>query len=411
MPKFAYKAVGMAGQDLAGELEAADQASAVRELASRGTCVTEITEAQARIAGLLWSRGRSEKVRVGTKQVAFLTRQLAVSLGAGLPLMAALDVMGQELEHRPSRQLLKELAEGVQHGASLSDTLSEYPQIFSPMYVRLVKVGETGGVLDQVLTQLADLLERQNELRDRVKTASIYPSILLLVGIVSVVIIVSFIVPRIIDSIGAESFLLPWPTRVLMGLSDFIGGYWWAIIGVGVTAVVVWRQAVLRGPGRVWWDRTKLGIPILGRLIRQVESSRFARSLGILVQGGVTITEGMSVVRDLIQNAVMRRAVHELAESIQSGQSIAAPLQRSGQFPPLLVQMVRVGENTGRLDEMLLRSANVHESEARVTLDRFVTVLPVLMILVLACIIGFIVAGLVLAIVEFQTTGVGALGG
>lgn len=407
MPTFAYKALSAQGEEVAAELEAADRTAAVRELAARGVSVTEIRPAGGR--GGLLAGGSDAPLRVRPKQLANLTRQLAVSLDAGLPLMAALDVMGQELDHAPSRELLKRLGQRVQQGANLSDALAEHPRVFGSMFVRLVRVGETGGMLETVLAQLADMLERQVGLRERVKSASIYPAILLLVGAISVVIIVSVIFPRIIASLGAETFMLPWPTRALLAISDLIGAHGILLLIALAVAAGAWRQLVLRGTGRPWWDGVKLRVPILGRLVRQLEAARFARSLGILAKGGVTITEALRVVHDTIQNSVLRAAVHSLAESIKSGESIARPLQRCGLFPPLLVQMVRVGENTGRLDEMLLRAADVHESEARVTLDRLVSVLPVLMILVLACVIGFIVAGLVLAIVEFQTTGFGAL--
>jgi general secretion pathway protein F len=411
MPTFAYKALGAQGQEIAAELQAADRAAAVRELAARGVCVTDIRESGRRVVSLLRRGEPGQRLRVRPKRLAILTRQLAVSLEAGLPLMTALAVMGQELDHAPSRELLKRLSQRVQQGASLSEALAEHPGVFHPTYIRLVQVGETGGVLESMLSQLADMLERQVALRERVKSASIYPAILLLVGIVSVVIIVTTIVPRIIESIATENFLLPWPTRVLMSVSDLVGAYWWllvACVGGGVLAV---RPLLKRTGARRRWDALKLRIPILGRLIRQSEAARFARSLGILARGGVSITEALAVVRDTVQNVAMHDAVHQLSESIKAGESIARPLQRSGLFPPLLIQMVRVGENTGRLDEMLLRSADVHESEAKATLDRLVSVLPVLMILALASVIGFIVAGLVLAIVEFQTTGFGTLGG
>lgn len=408
MPNYAYTAVSTIGQSVSGELEAADRAAALRELIGRGIHVIDIDERAAGGLSALMRPGQS-RLRMRPRQLAAMTRQLATSLEAGLPLMTALEVMGRELESPTARTLLEDLARRVQQGASLSDALAEHPGVFEPMYVRLVCVGEAGGMLDTVLGQLADLLERRTELRERIKTASIYPGIVLLLGIVSVAIIVGFIVPRIIGSLATDTFLLPWPTRVMMGISDLMAAWWWAILLVVGLAVVGFRQIVLRGPGREAWDGFKLRVPILGRLIRQLEAARFARCLGMLAQGGVTLTEAMAVVRDTIQNTVMRKAIHGLGESIQAGESIASPLHRTGLMPPLLVQMVRVGENTGRLDEMLLRAAGVHESQARVTLDRLVGVLPVLMILALACVIGFIVAGLVLAIVEFQTTGVGAL--
>jgi len=409
MATFAYKAVAVDGRDVHGELDAPDRPSAVRELAARGVCVTDLREGRAHGLSLAPSNGRRKRLRIRPKQVAVFTRQLAVSLEAGLPLLTVLNVMGQELEYAPSRELLSRLSQRVQQGASLSDALAEHPDVFTPMYVRLVKVGEVGGPLESVLAQIADMLDRQVDLRERVKSASIYPAILLLLGTVSVAIIVTIIVPRIVESVAVDPSMLPWPTRVLLGLSGFVRQWWWLLLAGTIGVVVGWRRLVLRGFGRQWWDAAQLRIPLLRRLIRQIEAARFSRSLGILARGGVPITEALPVVRDTIQNTVIRDALYDVAESIKAGEPIARPLQRSGMFPPLLVQMIRVGENTGQLDEMLLRSAQIHESEARVSLDRVVNVLPVLMILVLACIIGFIVAGLVLAIVEFQTTGFGAL--
>jgi type II secretory pathway component PulF len=403
MGRFVYKAVDARGQELAGELESANRVAALRELVGRGAFVKQIDELKEGERVFHHEGTTSNKLRVRAKHLATLTRQMAISLEAGLPLMTSLEVIGRELDHGPSRALLAELGKKVSQGVSLSEAMAQYPAIFSPMYVRLVKVGETGGVLDQMLSQLADVLERQLELRERVKTASIYPAVLLVVGIVSVVIIVTVIVPRIVESLGVQTVQLPWPTRVLMGVSEGMGSYWWLALAVIGGAIVGWREMVLKGPGRAWWDQAKLRMPILGRLITQMETARFSHCLGILVHGGMTITESLAVTCETVQNRVIRGALFELAKSIQSGESIATPLGRSGLFPPLLVQMVRMGENTGRLDEMLLRSAKIHETEARVTLDRFVNVLPVLMILVLAILIGFIVAGLVLAIVEFQT--------
>jgi len=410
MPTFAYKALTTTGEEIAADVEAADQAAAVRELLARGACVTDIRPAEGAFGGLLPGVTTAGRSRLRPKQLANLTRQLAITLDAGLPLMTALEVMGQELDQTAARELLRRLRLRVQQGGSLSEALAEHPDVFPPLYVRLVRVGETGGVLDAVLRQLADTLEQQAALRERVRSAAIYPAILLAVGVASVVIIVTVIVPRIIAALGTEPYLLPWPTRMLLAASGFIGKWWWLLGLGGVAAVVLWRQAVQRGPARRGWDALRLRLPLLGRLTQRMEAARFARNLGILTHAGVTITEALAVVQETVQNLLMRSAVQRVAESIKTGESIAQPLQRSALFPSLLIQMVRVGENTGRLDELLLRAADVHDAEATITLDRLVNVLPVLLILVLAGLIGFIVAGLVLAIVEFQTTGFGALG-
>ncbi|MEP0843431.1 MAG: type II secretion system F family protein, partial [Phycisphaerae bacterium] len=313
MPRFAYKAVTGVGEDVAGELEAPDRPAALRELVQRGVHVLEIGEKSPR-RGLFGERllEGARATRLRPRQLAGITRQLATALEAGLPLLTALDVMCRELDHAPSRELLRHVAVRVQQGASLSDALEDYPRVFEPMYVRLVRVGETGGMLDAVLGQLADLLERRIELRERVKTASIYPAIVLLLGLASVVVIVAFIVPRIMESIGVEGFLLPWPTRVLLAASGAVQRHWPGLLIALIAAAAAWRQGVLYGPGRDWWDRTKLGVPILGRLIRQLEAARFARSLGMLARGGVTLTEALPVVGETLQNATLREAVRQV---------------------------------------------------------------------------------------------------
>jgi len=228
MVRFVYKAVDANGREIGGELESLNRVSALRELTAQGTFVKNISEVKEETFSIFHKREQDGgRLRVRPKHLANLTRQLAISLEAGLTLMTAMQAIGEELDHKPSRELLVRLEKRVQQGGSFSEALADYPTIFSPMYIRLVKVGETGGALDVILSQLADILERQLELKERVKTASIYPAVLMMVGIVSVVIIVTAIVPRIVASLGTETFLLPLPTRMLMGMSNFIGSFWW----------------------------------------------------------------------------------------------------------------------------------------------------------------------------------------
>ena len=267
-----------------GFFKASNRVSALQELAARGTFVTQIAEKRERVFSFFQKSDQPEKIHVRPKHIAVLTRQLATSLEAGLPLMTALEVIGKELDHKPSRELLKKLSERVQQGDSLSDARTT--QRFSARCILGWSRSANPAGCSTQFSQLADMLDRQIELRERIKTASIYPCVLLLVGIASVVIIVSVIVPRIVGSLGTETFLLPWPTRLLMGLSDFLRNFWWLLLVLLAGVVVGWRQMVLRGPGRLWWDKVKLRIPILGRLITQIEASRFSRSLGFLSRPG-----------------------------------------------------------------------------------------------------------------------------
>jgi len=338
-----------------------------------------------------------------------VTNQLSTALRAGLPLLNGLEIIGDQQHKAVMRGLLTKLAKSVRSGQSLSEAMAEHEEIFSPLYLSMIRVGETGGILEQTSTQLADILGRDEKVKTSMKNASAYPIFVLGLGFVSVVVIITWILPRILATISGGLAMLPWPTRVLMGISAFTRGalttfQGWLFIAAVVAGLYYLRRWT-KSAGRVRWDAFKLRLPVLGSVLRTIAVGRFARTLGALTKGGVTILEALGVVRDTLGNELLAREIDGVAEKVKAGTSLAGPLETSGYFPPLLVQIVSIGEQTGRLDELLLNAADTFDSEADAAITRFMAIFPAVLILLLALVIAFIIAATLLPIVIMELGG------
>jgi type II secretory pathway component PulF len=408
--QFEYQAVDEAGGRISGTVVAADRRSAVSSLAQKGQFVTSLSprkQEQKENAADLTASEHIKQLRIGTgrvssKDMVAMTGQLSVAVQAGLPLLDCLRVIEKQTHKPAMKYLLGELSNSVSSGSSLSEAMSQHKKIFKPLYLAMVRVGETGGILEQTMGQLAELLKREEKIKSDIKTASAYPLIVLAVGIISVIIIITKILPKIVGAISETGAALPLPTKVLMGLSEFIASYWFLmLIGVILTVVVLLKW-ISTPSGRFNWDRFKLKIPILGAVQRAIAIGRFTRTLGSLSKGGITILEALQVVRDTLGNELLAREIDNVKQKVKTGEPLAEPLERSGYFPPLLVQIVSVGEQTGKLDELLLNASETFDSEADAAIARFMAVLPALLVLLLAAVIGFIVAGALLPIVAMQ---------
>ncbi len=420
MSQFTYKAVDRAGARVAGSVEAADRRSAVAALAQRGHFVTDLMHEAHRgeksgdgtSSAQSWSALPSLSGRVSGKDVLAMTTQLSTAVRAGLPLLNCLELLRKQQRKSATKRLFDHLVQAVNSGQSLSEAMAEHPNVFGPLYLSMIRVGETGGLLEQTSAQLAGILSREEKIKTNMKNASAYPIFVMAMGLISAVIIVTRILPGILSTVDAGAAAMPLPTRVLMGISDFLralgtsmGG--WIVLGalgLGVYSARRWVKTT----GRLEWDAFKLRIPVLGAVLRTIAVGRFARTLGALTQGGVTILEALAVVRDTLGNEMLARRIDEVAEKVKRGESLAAPLEESGCFPPLLVQVVAIGEQTGRLDEMLLSAADTLDTDADAAISRFMAVFPAALILVLALVIGFIIAAALLPIM-MMSLGAGAV--
>ncbi len=417
MSQFTYKAVDRAGAHVAGVVDAADRRSAVATLTGQGHFVTELIEkGQAHAQAVAGGAGLQLPAlphwggrRVSSKDVYAMTTQLSTAVRAGLPLLNCLELLRKQQRKPGMRRMFEHLTKAVSGGMSLSEAMGVHKEVFSPLYLSMIRVGETGGILEQTSQQLAMILGREEKVKANMKTASAYPIFLLGLGMASATLIVTVMLPRILATIDTSVAAMPAPTRILMGISaslrtlfTSVGG-WVVLIALvaGIIALRRWTKTV----GRVQWDAFRLKIPILGPVLQTIAVGRFARTLGALTKGGVTILEALAVVRDTLGNEVLARQIDDVAEKVKRGDSLADPLERSGYFPPLLIQIVAIGEQTGKLDELLLNAADTFDTDADAAINRFMAIFPAVLILLLAVVIGFIIAAALLPIV---TMSVGA---
>ncbi len=419
MGQFSYKAVDQAGGHVAGVIEAADRRNAVATLAARGHFVTELMERMEGRAAVAASAPVLEMPRlprlggrVSSKDVLAMTTQLSTAVRAGLPLLNCLELIRKQQRKPAMKNMFERLTKSVSSGKALSEAMEEHKKVFSPLYLSMIRVGETGGILEQTSAQLAMILGREEKIKTNMKNASAYPIFLLVIGMISAGLIVTVILPKILSTIDVGVAAMPLPTRMLMAASHFTSalfttfGGWLALLGLmaGLCAFWKWTRTV----GRRQWDAFKLGIPVLGSVLRTIAIGRFARTLGALTQGGVTILEALAVVRDTLGNEILAREIDTVAEKVKRGDSLADPLEQSGCFPPLLVQIVAIGEQTGKLDELLLNAAETFDTDADAAISRFMAIFPAVLILLLAVVIGFIIAAALLPIV-MMSMGAGAV--
>jgi type II secretory pathway component PulF len=418
--QFSYKAVNQAGEHIAGTIEAPDRRSVVASLADKGQFVIELAEevqAPSVSGGEKATLNLARFVRFGSrritgKDILAMTSQLGTALRAGLPLLNALEIIRDQQHKVAMREMLGELARSVSSGQSLSEAMAGYGKIFSPLYLSMIRVGETGGILEQTTAQLAQVLGRDEKVKTSMKNASAYPIFVLSLGLISAVVVITWILPSVLETIKEGVAVLPWPTRVLDALSNFTirvftTPYGWVAIAV-MAAGLYYLRRWMKYKGRIKWDAFKLKVPVLGSVLRTIAVGRFTRTLGALTKGGVTILEALGVVRDTLGNELLAREIDEVAEKVKAGTSLAGPLDSSGHFPPLLVQIVSIGEQTGKLDELLLNAADTFDAEADSAIARFIAIFPAVLILLLALVIGFIIAATLLPIVMMEL-GAGVL--
>ena len=406
MPSFHYSALDTNGQAMTGRVDAPGRAEAITVLAQRDIYVTDIDTTEKKLSASPAPFKLSFSRRVPLRLKAGMLRQLATALQAGLPLLSALRVVQQQAENQALQSMVTDLADSVQSGESLSQAMEKRPRDFSALESSMVRVGETAGVLDEVMTYLCDFAEHDVEIREKIRSAAAYPLFVLGLAAISVIIIVTFILPGVIASIteSVGQTALPLPTRILMGFSDFLRYFGWLILialGLGIWAFRLW---LAKPEGRLAFDSFKLRIPVLGTALRQIAVARFARTLGTLSKSGIQILDALRVLRDTLGNEALARKIDQAAAGITQGQSIAEPLAQTGEFPPLLIQVIAMGEQTGKLDQLLLQTADAYEKETSAAIGRVMTILPAIFIVFLALLVAFILAAVLLPIIDMTSS-------
>ncbi len=401
MTVFSYRAADRRGQTIDGVMEAPD-ARAVVERLQRDAYFPIAIDAQdqrRRLLGLAWPEaGRG---RVAGRDLVSLTQQLATLIEAGLPLDRALAIQAELAPTPRLRAIMGDVLRSVQGGSSFADALGKHhPRPFSRLYINMVRAGEKGGVLETTLRRLAGFLEESQEFRDAVVSALIYPVLLTGVGAAAVVFLMAFVIPRfavIFSDLGAT---IPLPTLILLEASGAIQGYWWLLALLAGGGVLASRMVLATPRGRLGADRLLLRLPVAGEVIVKTEVARFTRILGTLLRSGVAMIPALAVVKDMLGNQVLARAVEGLGEGARRGAGLAQPMAEAGAFPPLAVHMVRVGEETGRLEETLLQVAASLEADTRKLVKRLIALAEPCIILVMGLVVGCIVVAMLLAILS-----------
>ena len=401
MPFFAYQGRTTQGST-AGEIEAPDRTAAVAELRRKAILVTQIKEkagGPARAGGV----GGRFGGKVKDKEMAIFTRQFSTMVDAGLPLVQCLTILAEQSESKTLRTVTSRVAGSVEAGSTLADALRRHPKTFDELYVNLVEVGEAGGILDTVLQRLSVYIEKAAALKRKVKSAMIYPLTIVGVAFIVVIFMLTFVIPtfaKMFISMGAD---LPLPTLIVINLSNFATRFWWLIIGAAIGIVVGIRAYYKTEGGRSLIDALVLKLPVFGTLIRKVAVARFTRTLGTLVSSGVPILEGLRITARTAGNRVVEHAVLETRASVTAGKTLAEPLKASTVFPPMVVQMISVGEQTGALDAMLNKIADFYDDEVDTAVTALTALLEPMMIVFLGVVIGGLVIAMYLPIFRLVT--------
>ncbi|PYM91552.1 MAG: type II secretion system protein GspF [Candidatus Rokuibacteriota bacterium] len=394
MPVFVYRAADRRGQTIDGVMEAPDARAVIERLQRDAYFPIRVAPHAER--GGWFSFGGS---RVSQRDLLAFTQQLATLFEAGLPLDRGLSIL-EELAPNPRvKAIVTDLLLSVRGGASLSEALGKHhPRPFSRLYINMVRAGERGGVLEVTLRRLAEFLEARSAFADAVRTAVAYPIFLVAVGIGAVVFLMTFVIPRFATIFADLGQAMPLPTQILLWVSAGVQGYWWAGVLLILGALLGWRVWTGTPQGRVRWDQTMLGLPLVGPLFMKIETARFARTLGTMLKSGVPVMGALAVVGDTITNLAIGQAVERVADGVKRGGTLAAGMQAEGQFPTLAIHMVRVGEETGRLEEMLLKVAETFEVDVDNELKRVLGLLQPVIILGMGVLVAFIVVAMMLAI-------------
>jgi len=399
MAEFVYKATTLNGQVVEGSMEGHDEKAVVRSLHQLGYIPVRVTAAGESGGGPRFS---FLPQRVGMSQVLAFSQELSTLVSAGLPIDRSLQILGSLTKNPRLKGVVQDTLTRIREGSSLAEALGNHPRIFSKLFVNMVKAGESGGFLEVILSRLVKYLQSAKEIRDFLVSVMIYPLILTAVSGASIVILVTFVIPRFAKIFADMGQAIPLPTQIILSVSQMVRSYWWVLGGALFLGWYGFRMYIRSAEGKVSWDRFKLRLVIIGGLVRQIETARFSRTLGTLLQSGVPILQAVQIVRETASNEVVGKSISDVHAGLKQGGGISKTLQGSKVFPPLAVHMITVGEETGKLDEMLIKIAENYEVSLQVSLKRFFSLLEPAIIMVMGLIVVFIILSMMLPIISIN---------
>ena len=402
MATFFFRAVASDGKVRSGRLTGDNEKLIARELRQQGLIPVYVGVApkETSFEIKLPSFGK------GRRDVLFFTQELATLLTAGVPLDRALSITGELTERPAFRFIVLDILRVLKGGKSLAESLATHPEYFSELYVNMVRAGEASGAVAVIFERLADFERSRDDLRNYIVSSMIYPALLAMVGLGSILILLTFVVPRFAAVFSDSHLKIPVPTKMMLEASAFIQAYWWIGVAALVASIVLWTTYTRTVAGRLWWDGARLKIPMLGETLLKAETARFARAMATLVANTVPLVQSIAIAAATLNNKIISGALEGVAQGVKRGEGIAAPVRKSGVFPPLASHLLMVGEETGRLDQMFARMADIYENDTRASIKRFTAIFEPLVILVMGVMVGALILSMLLAITSINDVAV-----
>lgn len=401
MPVFEYRGIDKSGKTVRGIVDSENQRTARLKLKRDGVFITDLSNKQ-RTQTKKQTQKNAAASKVNVEDLSMMTRQLATLIRANVPLVESLSAVSEQVENPALKEAVADLRNQVNEGMQLHKSMRKYPKIFNNIYVSMVEAGEMSGTLDIILLRLAEFTEAQNELNAKVKSAMMYPVIMMLFTMGMLFILFIFVIPKVTQVFEDADKKLPWFSEVIINLSGVMVNYWHVILVVMAALVISFRSWKATPAGSDRWDEIVLKLPVVGKMARLIAVSRFTRTLSTLLAGGVPMLQSMDIVRHVVANAVLAKAVDQARENISEGESIAGPLKKSGEFPPLVLTMISIGEKTGDLENMLTQVSDAYDFQVKNSISGLTSLLEPVMIVAMGLVIGVIVFAIMMPIIEMS---------
>ena len=403
MAIFEYKGMNQMGKNVRGTVDADSLRSAQNKLKRDGIFIVDIKNKKK--SGKKGKKGPSVSGRASTEDLSMMTRQLATLLKANIPLVDTLGAVAEQVENPALSEALSDIKNQVNEGSALYKALAKYPRFFNKIFISMCEAGEMSGTLDVILIRLAEFAEAQDELNKKIKSAMLYPVIMLFFTFAMLMGLFVYVIPKITTIFEQADMQLPWYSKVVIDFSGFLVSYWHLVIIAGIGSFFLFQMWKRTPSGAEQWDRIVLKLPIVGKLARMIAVSRFTRTLSTLLTGGVPMLQAMDIVKNVVNNAVLTQAIENARDNISEGESIAGPLKKSGQFPPIVIHMINIGEKTGDLENMLSQVSDSYDFQVKTQVEGLTSLLEPLLIVVMGIVIGIIVTAIMIPIFEMSNLG------
>lgn len=400
MAVYAYKVRDMSGKILSGTLDAENEGAVVTQLRGKNYLIMELKPHKVNNSKI--SLPRLSK-RVKAKELAVFCRQFATMMNAGVPILVSIRILGEQAENVKLKETLEKVITGLESGKSLADSLRPFPKVFPSIFVNMIETGEVGGILDEVLERLAAHFEREHDIYEKVKSAMTYPIAIMIIASVAIIFMLVFILPNFVSMLMENGAELPLPTKIVLGMSNILRNFWWLILLLFAGSSYGLKKALEKESGREFMDATILKIPVIGMLVQKMIVSRFSRTLGTMLRSGVPIIEALETTQKTTGNAVVAKGVKTAKENVTQGKGISQPLTDTGVFPPMVTQMIAIGEETGALDSLLEKVAIFYDREVDDLVSRLSSLIEPLMIVGIGLILGFIILAMMMPMFEIMT--------